>query len=153
MTGNEATIGVVTVESDAHRAWSSIAALFLSNEQHDRFHAVCADLDLPHPGALKLLLHLGDTDPPTMGEVARLLNCDASYVTGLVDALEGPGLAERRVSERDRRVKTIHLTDAGVRAHQRAHDLLSVPPPRMARLTVSETKTLARLLEKLAADS
>ena len=142
----------MTVEEDAHRAWAIIAELFLSNEQHDRFHAACEEIGLPHPGALKLLLKLGEPEPPTMGDVARLLNCDASYVTGLVDTLEEPGLAERRVSARDRRVKTIHLTDSGVQARQRVREILSVPPPRMGRLTAAETKTLARLLEKLTID-
>ena len=142
------------VEDPAQRAWSAIATLFLSNEQHDRFHDVCRRLDLPHPGALKLLLLLDDPgEPPAMGDVARMLNCDASYVTTLVDALEAPGFAARQVSEHDRRVKTIHLTPAGRAARQRAHELLSMPPPRMERLTASETKTLARLLEKLVADS
>ncbi len=137
-------------DEHAQRAWSAMSALLLSNEQHDRFHEVCAALDLPHPGALKLLLHLdGPTGPPTMGDVARMLNCDASYVTALVDALEEPGFAERRVSERDRRVKIIHLTPAGAAARQRAYDLLAAPSPRLARLTAAETETLAHLLEKL----
>ncbi len=144
---------VMGVEDPAQRVWSAIATLVVSNEQHGRFQDVCRQLDLPHPGALKLLLLLDDpSDPPAMGDVARLLNCDASYVTSLVDALEAPGFAERRTSERDRRVKTIHLTGAGMAARQRAHELLSVPPPRMDRLTARETETLARLLEKLVAE-
>lgn len=122
--------------------------LFLSNEQHDRFHEVCAAVDLPHPGALKLLLHL-DEEAPAMGDLARVMRCDASYVTGLVDALEAPGLVERRVSPTDRRVKRIHLTEAGFSARQRAHELLAEPSTRMERLTAGETRTLADLLAKL----
>lgn len=141
-----------TEQTWSRQAWSSIATLFLSNEQHDRFHSVCTEVGLPHPGALKLLLRLGDSEVPTMGDVARLLSCDASYVTTLVDSIETLGLAERRVAPEDRRVKTIHLTDAGVRARTRAYELLTEPPPRMARLTGDETRTLARLLTKLTAD-
>ena len=45
-----------------------------------------------------------------MGDLARDLNCDRSYVTAIVDDLERAGLAERRVAPEDRRVKTIALT-------------------------------------------
>jgi DNA-binding MarR family transcriptional regulator len=137
----------------ARRAWSSMSTMFLSNEQHDRVHEVCAALSLPHPGALKLLLHLDEEDPPTMGGIARLMNCDASYVTALVDALEEPGLAERRVGDSDRRVKTVNLTGPGRSARTRAREMLSEPPTRMDRLTPDEIHTLANLLEKLTAEA
>jgi DNA-binding MarR family transcriptional regulator len=84
-----------------------------------------------------------------MGDIARSMNCDASYVTALVDALEQPGLAERQVAAHDRRVKTIHLTPDGHEANRRAHDMLAEPPPQMKRLDADETAQLARLLEKL----
>ena len=38
------------------------------------------------------------------------MNCDASYITAMVDDLERAGYAERRAGPADRRVKTIALT-------------------------------------------
>ena len=48
-----------------------------------------------------------------MNELAALLACDNSNVTGLVDRLEARGLVTRQPSPEDRRVKHIVLTDAG----------------------------------------
>jgi DNA-binding MarR family transcriptional regulator len=50
-----------------------------------------------------------------MRELARLLHCDASAITGIVDALEDSGLVERRVDPRDRRVKYVVPTRRGIR--------------------------------------
>lgn len=121
---------------------------FLSQDIHERFHGACAATHLPHPGALKLLLLLGAGDPPSQRTVAELLECDASYVTALVDSLEAPGYVERRAAPTDRRVKLIALTAEGEAAQAKAIDVLSEPPASFARLTAAETKQLARLLEK-----
>jgi DNA-binding MarR family transcriptional regulator len=134
---------------DAGRAaWSCITRTFLSNELHDRFHDACSAIGLPHPGALKLLLQLDADAPPPMRAVADIMNCDASYVTALVDALEGPGYVERRASPTDRRVKLVAVTGQGVAAKEKALDIMSEPPAGFARLSAAEAKELARLLAK-----
>lgn len=133
---------------DARAAWGSVTRTFLSNEMHDRFHRACVAIDLPHPGALKLLLQLDADDPPPMRAVAGLLNCDASWVTALVDALERPRYVERRPAPGDRRVKLIALTSQGEAAREKALDILSDPPVGFERLTAAEVKELARLLAK-----
>jgi DNA-binding MarR family transcriptional regulator len=139
-------------DDDARTAWAAITRTFLSNELHDRFHAATAAIGLPHPGALKLLLQLDAEDPPAMRAVAAALQCDASYVTALVDTLEAPGYVERRTAPGDRRVKLIALTAAGIDARERAMAVLSEPPPGFARLTAAEAKELARLLDKAVAE-
>ena len=48
-----------------------------------------------------------------MHELANLLACDNSTVTGIVDRLEARGLVTRRAYPQDRRVKHIALTPAG----------------------------------------
>ena len=63
-----------------------------------------------------------------MGEIAEELRCDPSNVTGIADALEARGLARRRPSEADRRVKALELTAKGERLRQRAMGELSEPP-------------------------
>lgn len=139
-------------DDDARAAWGCVTRAFLSNEMHDRFHRACAVIGLPHPGALKLLLQLDADDPPPMRAVAGLLNCDASWVTALVDALEEPGYVARRAAPGDRRVKLIALTPDGEAAREKALEILSDPPAGFARLAASEVKELARLLAKATAE-
>jgi DNA-binding MarR family transcriptional regulator len=74
------------------------------------------DLSPPQMQALRALTVSG---PIPMRELAGLLHCDASNVTGLTDRLESRGLVERRQDDQDRRVKTLALTDAG-------HGLMSI---------------------------
>ncbi|MCD0484464.1 MarR family transcriptional regulator [Streptacidiphilus sp. ASG 303] len=52
-------------------------------------------------------------EPVPMRALAGRLGCDASNVTGIVDRLEGRGLAVRRAAETDRRVKIVVVTDEG----------------------------------------
>lgn len=122
----------------------------MSDDNHDRFHLAAEAAGVPHPGALKLLLSLDPDDPPSMRELAERMRCDASWVTSLVDALESPGLAARVVSPTDRRVKRVQITDDGEGAKTRAMDVLATPPKVMDRLSEAETRTLARILRKLA---
>lgn len=136
---------------DVRSAWTCITRAFLSNELHDRFHEACAAIGLPHPGALKLLLLLSPDEPPPMRDIATLLNCDASWVTSLVDSLEEPGYVERKTSPTDRRIKLVQLTGEGERAREKARAVMSEPPAAFDRLTAQEAATLARLLEKATA--
>lgn len=139
-------------DDDARAAWSTINRLFLSHEVHDRIHDAVAAVELPHPGALKVLLGLDPADPPPMRAVAQLLRCDASYVTTLVDTLEDAGYVERRPAPGDRRVKLLVLTPQGEAAQAKATDLMSEPPAGFARLSAAEVRALARILAKTVDD-
>jgi DNA-binding MarR family transcriptional regulator len=136
--------------SDAREAWRSMAQMFLSGETHDRFHAACAAVDLPHPGALKAMLALDPEDPPSMREIAVGMHCDASYVTSLVDDLEQLGYVERQTSPTDRRVKLVVLTPAGQRAREEALEEMLRPPKGLDVLSASETRTLAAIMAKIS---
>ena len=107
------------VSTDASReAWASMYALFVEGEAHDRVHRICAELGLSPP-LLKAFVQIGafaDGDALRMSDLAEHWGCDASYVTSLADGLEDRGLAERRLSPADRRVRTIVLTPEGTRA-------------------------------------
>lgn len=81
------------------------------------FNAIAAELDLPPAQALALVNLRG---PAPMRDLADLLGCDASNVTGIVDGLERRGLVTRRTDPADRRVKHLVLTEEG----QRRRDLL-----------------------------
>jgi DNA-binding MarR family transcriptional regulator len=137
----------------ARDAWSSMHALFMEGEAHDRVHRICAELDLSPP-LLKAFVHLGaDPDGPgvRMGDLAGHWGCDASYVTAIVDGLEERGLAERRLHPTDRRVRTIVLTPEGRARRERALELLSQPPSAFEALTGAEQRQLRDLLGKLTA--
>ncbi len=137
-------------DAESREAWGYVTRMFMSGETHDRFHEACAEIGLPHPGSLKALLMLDSANPPSMREMAEGMHCDASYVTGLVDALEQCGYVERKVSPTDRRVKLVVLTEAGQAARVRAMELLGEPPKGLSSLSATEVRTLARLLRKVA---
>lgn len=52
--------------------------------------------------------------PMSMIALTKLLSCDASYVTGIVDVLEGDKLVNRIHDPNDRRVKLIKITKKGL---------------------------------------
>jgi DNA-binding MarR family transcriptional regulator len=126
--------------------------VFLSNVVHDRLHEACASIDLPHPGALKLLLQLDADDPQPMRSLATTIGCDPSYVTALVDVLEAPGYVARQPAPGDRRVKLVCITPQGEAARARATDVMSEPPEAFRKLDAADARTLARLLAEAAED-
>lgn len=134
---------------DARRAWEAVSRVFMADETHDRFHAACETVGLPHPGSLRALLSITDQAP--MRTLAEQLRCDASYVTTLVHALEELGYVVRRVSPTDRRVKLVELTAAGRAARTRALEVMLTPPTALDHLNAAEVRTLARLLQRVAA--
>jgi DNA-binding MarR family transcriptional regulator len=137
---------------DARDAWRHMTELFLSGQVHECFDAACASVDLPHPGSLRALMLLRPEDAPSMRAMAAALHCDASYITGLVDALEARRYVERQTSPHDRRVKQVQLTAAGQAAQQRALEAMLTPPRGFAALNAAETRTLAQLMRRIAAD-
>jgi DNA-binding MarR family transcriptional regulator len=88
-----------------------------------------------------------------MRNFADKLRCDASWVTSLVDDLESLGYVERRILPSDRRVKTVVVTRAGMRAKAKAQKVLHKAPTSMHALTRSEQRQLRDLVRKLIAAS
>lgn len=60
-----------------------------------------------------LLLHLSRHDGCTQSELAQFMGIEAATLVRLVDHMEKEGLLKRHGSETDRRVKHLHLSDAG----------------------------------------
>jgi DNA-binding MarR family transcriptional regulator len=50
---------------------------------------------------------------PSFGELATLLRCDKTNITGLVDRLQRRGLLTRQPDPNDRRMTRVHLTHQG----------------------------------------
>ena len=88
-----------------------------------------------------------------MSALAGTLGCDNSNVTGIVDRLEDRGLVERRSAEHDRRLKLVHVTDAGIELRERLLARLygEVPEP-IARLSEEDQRALTEILRAGAAD-
>jgi DNA-binding MarR family transcriptional regulator len=103
------------------------------------------------PGVVKTLTKLADHDGISMGELARKLGSDPSYITALVDDLDSRGLARREPAPDDRRVKIIVLTAKGRRLAEEIQAFLSVPPASFAALSKAELIQLRDLLDKVIA--
>jgi DNA-binding MarR family transcriptional regulator len=129
-------------------AWRSLMGLVL--DQRWRWADVATELGISQAG-LRALLAIDPDEPRPMRDLAVAMNCDASYVTAMVDDLERAGYAERLPDPADRRVKTVALTPTGRNALQIVQNELLAPPDQLAALPAPERDALARLL-RLALD-
>jgi DNA-binding MarR family transcriptional regulator len=125
----------------AREAWGLLAGLVYPPP----FLDVARRLGL-RPSAFGALRILGR--PRTMSEVAGFLHCDNSNVTGIVDVLEEKGLAIRRPSEQDRRVKLIALTAEGRRVRGRLMRAVEKPPAWLQGLSEPDRRALRDLLRR-----
>jgi DNA-binding MarR family transcriptional regulator len=103
------------------------------------------------PGVMKTLVRLARTDGISMGELARGIGCDPSYVTALVDDLAAHRLATRESDPVDRRVKIVVLTAKGRSLAQEVESILSVPPAAFGVLSRPELRQFRDLLDKVIA--
>ena len=131
----------------AEEAWSRLAALFWQRRPALLRAGVAEGLTPPH---VMTLLRLRGDAPPLLGDIARDLQCDASYATALADRLEERGFATRRPSQQDRRAKELVLTDAGRAAQARIRAVLREPPPGILALSEDELRALAAISRKLS---
>jgi DNA-binding MarR family transcriptional regulator len=112
-----------------------------------RLDEVCRELRLS-PAGVTALLSVDPANPGPMRDLAAVLDCDASYVTAMVDDLERAGYAERRTAPEDRRVKTIALTPEGVRARAVAENALAAPPRQLLALPARDRRALLDILQR-----
>jgi DNA-binding MarR family transcriptional regulator len=89
--------------------------------------------------------------PLPMSELAELLVCDASNVTGIADRLESRGLIERRSADGDRRVRALALTPAGVKLRDQALRIMHEPPAPIAALSEKDQRALRDILRRAVA--
>jgi DNA-binding MarR family transcriptional regulator len=136
--------GDLGADGAAHEAWGLLSSLVYPPP----FAAIARELDL-RPAAFGTLRMLDQ--PRTMSEVAGALHCDNSNVTGIVDNLEEKGLAQRRASEEDRRVKLIELTPEGRRVHTRLAKAFATPPEWVDALSSADQQRLRDILQRAVA--
>jgi MarR family transcriptional regulator, organic hydroperoxide resistance regulator len=127
----------------ASRAWSLMHWLMLSNKA--RIMAISQEFDLAPQQAVALRI-LG-AGPRPMGELAKYLMCDSSNVTGITDRLEERDLVRRTLSDQDRRVKLLVLTDQGEELRREITERLAEPPPWLASLPEADQRKLKEILE------
>ena len=103
------------------------------------------DLTLMQAHVLRLL---DPQQPRPMGDLAEMLRCDASNITGIVDRLEARGLVERRPAPGDRRVKALSPTPAGVEMRERVLAALLRPPPAIEALSLADKRALRDIMRR-----
>jgi DNA-binding MarR family transcriptional regulator len=127
----------------AREAWGLLASLVYPPP----FLAIAREFDLRPSqfGALRAL-----EQPRTMGELARLLHCDNSNVTGIVDSLEDKALAVRKPSEVDRRIKVVELSGQGETLLERLSREVAKPPAWVEDLSPEDQKALRDIVARAA---
>ena len=132
----------------AEQAFERVRRIAFEGEHVERMAALGVRNKLS-PGVIKTLLRLSKDDGISMGEMAKGLGCDPSYVTALVDDLDERGLARRQAAPDDRREKIVVLTDEGRGLASEIDAVLSVPPAAFAALSEVELRQLSALLDKV----
>src|SRR4051812_50183586 len=84
----------------ASEAWTAMLEFFFAKAR-PRMLELWREFDLMPPQQMTLGLLLDAPRP--MGELAHLMHCDSSNITGIVDRLTERGLVERLAAAGDRR--------------------------------------------------
>jgi MarR family transcriptional regulator, organic hydroperoxide resistance regulator len=141
-----------TIEPTAvgDEVWALLRTLF--GRHRRRFLIAASELDL-HPAQAGALLQMEPGEPRPMHELATLLACDNSNVTGIIDRLEARGLVARQPYEQDRRVKHVVLTSQGEQLRTQLFAQLGRAPAGLERLSPSEQRRLRDLLRRVVAEN
>ena len=133
----------------AREAWGLFWRIFTEDKR--RRWAILSEMGLSPQQAMALST-LKPGEPMPMSALADALHCENSNVPGTVDRLEAADLAERRPSERDRRVKAVVLTDKGERTRIEIERRAGQPPPRLANLSDDDAVALRDILARALQD-
>ncbi len=132
----------------AGQAWRDLFEFFIATRK-ERDPALAKYGLTPNDG--KALWSLDTQAGKTMGTLAAEWTCDASNATWIVDRLEKRGLAERRPSPTDRRVKMVALTPLGVKTRDAVMAAFHEPPEALLALPREELEAfhgvVAHLME------
>jgi DNA-binding MarR family transcriptional regulator len=119
----------------------------LQDQSDSAFLASLGGLNLPQ---LNVLNAIGDTEPCTMGDIAKRVSLSLSSVTLIVDKLVKLKLVVRVRSKTDRRIVYAKLTPEGQQIYQvQIEHLDLIGNKLLSALTSVEQDTLLQLLHKL----
>ena len=130
----------------AAEAWRPLVEFFFKTAKHRS--RVLGRYGLT-PGDARALASLEPGEGRPMGALAEEWSCDASNATWMVDRLEERGLAERRSSPKDRRVKLVVLTALGRKTRAAIMEGMYQPPPELLRLDRADLEVLREALARL----
>ena len=130
----------------AAEAWRPLVEFFFKTVKHRS--RVLGRYGLT-PGDARALGSLEPGEGRPMGTLAEEWACDASNATWMVDRLEERGLAERRSSPTDRRVKLVVLTPLGIKIRAAIKEGMYEPPPELLRLDRADLEALREALARL----
>jgi DNA-binding MarR family transcriptional regulator len=136
--------------SPGDEAWALLRELF--GQQRRRFLTTASELDL-HPAQAGALLQMKPGEPLPMHELATMLACDNSNVTGIVDRLEARGLVSRQPYALDRRVKHLALTTLGSELQQQLLERMGRPPAGLRKLSPADQRKLRDLLRRAVSET
>jgi DNA-binding MarR family transcriptional regulator len=128
----------------ATEAWALMGELFFEHGR-PRMMAAGQEFDLSPPQSIVVRL-LDEARP--MGELAQLMHCDNSNMTGIVDRLEERGLVRRTQAEGDRRIRLIALTDTGVELREELNRRMAEPPAALAELGEADQERLRDIMQR-----
>ena len=137
-------MSVATSKTTAEQAWALVSQLFFAHGR-PRMMSAHQEFELSPPQGI--VLRFLD-EPRPMGELAAMIHCDNSNMTGIVDRLEERGLVERTAAERDRRVKLIALTERGRELRDQLSRRMAEPPEVIENLSVADQRTLRDVLRR-----
>lgn len=117
-----------------------------------RWKARLAPLGLD-PRQVMVLRRLAGDEGRSQQALGEALQIPPSRMVALVDALEQRGLLRRRPSPSDRRVRTLHLTQAGRRLLSRVMEISVEHEQQLCRgLQPADREQLITLLNRVAAE-
>jgi DNA-binding MarR family transcriptional regulator len=119
----------------SHRAWVKSTAMGLGLSAFQAMPLVLMDPARPQP----------------MSEVAAIVGCGPSNLTGIIDKLEARGLVKRRQGHGDRRVKEVSLTRAGQAFRKRLLARIRQPAPWMRALSAADQRHLIEIFTRALA--
>ncbi len=114
-----------------------------------KMFSVCESWQLT-PVQGMLLTSLDPGSSKNMHDLSKIMACDASNVTGLIDRLEANGYISRIADDRDRRIKNICLTKRGITCRKALLDALrETEAVDTGKLTADEVRALHSIADKL----
>ncbi|MFE6921360.1 MarR family winged helix-turn-helix transcriptional regulator [Nocardia sp. NPDC057663] len=87
--------------------------------------------------------------PVAMRALAKILSCDASNITGIINRLEKRGLVRREASPSDRRVTHLVITPEGERVTDAIRAKMRATQEGLSRLSDQDRDCLYALLERV----
>jgi DNA-binding MarR family transcriptional regulator len=136
--------------SPAHQLWALIVECM--SEWEARMDAAAEDAGLS-PVSAWTLVRLDPQMPISQKELAGRLGCSPSTVVDPTDRLEERGLVIRQTHRDDRRIKVLHVTEAGRRVRDELVARVFEPPAALAALApADQARFRDAMLELVAPD-